>query len=300
MNSNKFLNYIIIAALFFGVATLNTSCKKEGCTNENATNYDDKAKKDDGSCKLPPKAEYNVDGLVEVGRTYASATEVVLYAKEAPFVGYNYLYVLALDSASKKHINSGHVELMPVMDMGMHKHSCLVENPSSENANSNGLFEAQVGFVMPSSAGKWEVSVKLHRHDNHSMAMAAIPVNVAQPSNRLMASFIDSSSTKNDKVFIMYALPEKPQVGLNDMEIVVFKKQDMMTWPAVTDYALEIEPSMPSMGHGSPNNVHPTHKANGHYMGKVNYTMTGLWRIDVDVLKNGDKVSDKSYFEYTL
>lgn len=27
-----------------------TSCKKEGCTNPDATNYDEKAKKDDGSC----------------------------------------------------------------------------------------------------------------------------------------------------------------------------------------------------------------------------------------------------------
>lgn len=30
-----------------------TSCKKEGCTDPNATNYDEKAKKDDGSCTLP-------------------------------------------------------------------------------------------------------------------------------------------------------------------------------------------------------------------------------------------------------
>lgn len=29
------------------------SCKKKGCTNSNATNYNSKAKKDDGSCVLP-------------------------------------------------------------------------------------------------------------------------------------------------------------------------------------------------------------------------------------------------------
>jgi len=29
-----------------------TSCNKEGCTNENALNYDSEAKKDDGSCEL--------------------------------------------------------------------------------------------------------------------------------------------------------------------------------------------------------------------------------------------------------
>ena len=61
------------------------------------------------------------------------------------------------------------------------------------------------------------------------MGMVKIPVTVEQPTNRLMDSFVDSMSTTNDKMFLMYVLPEKPQVGLNDMEVVVFKKQDMMT-----------------------------------------------------------------------
>lgn len=34
-------------------ASLMSSCKKEGCTDSAATNYDKKAKKDDGSCKFP-------------------------------------------------------------------------------------------------------------------------------------------------------------------------------------------------------------------------------------------------------
>lgn len=37
-----------------GAASL-TSCKKEGCTDEAATNYDANAKTDDGSCEYPPK-----------------------------------------------------------------------------------------------------------------------------------------------------------------------------------------------------------------------------------------------------
>lgn len=30
-----------------------TACKKEGCTDPSATNYDEKAKKDDGNCIIP-------------------------------------------------------------------------------------------------------------------------------------------------------------------------------------------------------------------------------------------------------
>lgn len=37
-----------------------SSCKKEGCTNKDATNYDADAKKDDGSCNLPGNTGYTV------------------------------------------------------------------------------------------------------------------------------------------------------------------------------------------------------------------------------------------------
>ena len=39
---------LAVAALALGT----TSCSKKGCTNEAATNYDSKAKKDDGSCVI--------------------------------------------------------------------------------------------------------------------------------------------------------------------------------------------------------------------------------------------------------
>jgi len=43
----------LTALATLSLTTLITSCKKKGCTNENATNFDSKAKKDDGSCVLP-------------------------------------------------------------------------------------------------------------------------------------------------------------------------------------------------------------------------------------------------------
>ncbi len=43
-----FLTFLAIA--FFGL----NSCQKEGCTDENAVNYDPEATKDDGSCIYPP------------------------------------------------------------------------------------------------------------------------------------------------------------------------------------------------------------------------------------------------------
>ena len=42
----KFYTYIGVPATAVAVS----SCKKEGCTDENALNYNDKAKKDNGTC----------------------------------------------------------------------------------------------------------------------------------------------------------------------------------------------------------------------------------------------------------
>lgn len=54
---------------------------------------------------------------------------------------------------------------------------------------------------------------------------------------------------------------------------------------------------MPSMGHGSPNNVNPVHIEKGHYRGKVNFTMTGEWQIKLKVFKNGVLLRDDLMFE---
>jgi hypothetical protein len=53
----------------------------------------------------------------------------------------------------------------------------------------------------------------------------------------------------------------------------------MMNFPADTAMKVAFEPTMPSMGHGSPNNVQPSHVGKGHFSGKANFTMTGDWNL---------------------
>lgn len=47
----------LMMPLLLGILVALGSCKKEGCTNPLAKNYDAKAKKDDGSCELEAKKD---------------------------------------------------------------------------------------------------------------------------------------------------------------------------------------------------------------------------------------------------
>lgn len=55
-----------------------TSCKKEGCTDETATNYNEEAKKDDGSCVYPDPLDGVGDVEIKLSHVWGMS--------EAPFV----------------------------------------------------------------------------------------------------------------------------------------------------------------------------------------------------------------------
>jgi hypothetical protein len=77
----------------------------------------------------------------------------------------------------------------------------------------------------------------------------------------------------------------------------------------VDNYTIQIDPRMPGMGnHGSPNNVHLTQGTDKIYRGKLSLTMSGYWKINLQlldatgaVLKGepvaGDNESSSLFFE---
>ena len=84
-----------------------------------------------------------------------------------------------------------------------------------------------------------------------------------------------------------YVAPEHPKVAVNDMVVGVWKIVDMMTFSVVDGYTVKIDPRMPSMGnHSSPNNVNAIQATSGDlYNGKLSLTMTGYWKINLQLVK---------------
>ncbi|MBL7739009.1 MAG: FixH family protein [Chitinophagaceae bacterium] len=250
------------------------------------------------SCKKDDLQEPDpAQGLTKLTEGYATgaAAKVEVYVKGNTInTGYTKFYIALYDSVSGQRMDESHIHLTPMMDMGMMQHSAPYENPSSGNA-VNHLFPCSVVFIMPSTGGTWTLKIQVHNHLNGKEGSLTIPVTVTDPVKATIKSF--TSLHDGGKYFISMIEPSSPKVGINDMEMAIYKKKTMMEFPADSSLSVTLTPEMPTMAHGSPNNVNPVHTGNGHYKGKVNFTMTGLWRLHLDFM-SGTAVADSTlYFD---
>ncbi|GAB4375947.1 MAG: hypothetical protein Kow0075_02660 [Salibacteraceae bacterium] len=71
---------LVLTTVILGLAVISTSCKREGCTDPDAINYDSKAKKDDGTC------EYNNNSDGNTQRVTENITEDQTWTKDKVYV----------------------------------------------------------------------------------------------------------------------------------------------------------------------------------------------------------------------
>lgn len=249
---------------------------------------------DDDEIKTDPTA-----GLVKIQEGYAlgAAARVEMWADEELFAGYNNLYVSLFDSVSGDRIKEAEVQFVPTMTMeGGMKHGCPVRNPEGNQA-VNELFSGSALFIMPTSGmGAWHMQVTIRNGRNEKTGTAAFSMEVLNPATACMRSFVGGTGKK---VFVFYTFPAKPKVGVNDIDLAIYEMVSGFRFDPITDYQVSLEPEMPSMDHGSPNNVNPAYGADGLYHGKVNFTMTGGWRLNFGLSRPGE-TSQEMFFDVTL
>jgi hypothetical protein len=258
------------------------------------------------SCKKESSATDDpLIGLIKLKEGYAlgASAKVEIWGKQNFFVGYNNLVVVLYDSLNlKEKITDAHIHFLPLMTMTMGmmtmQHSCPVENPSETAVNT--FFHGAVAFLMASETdGSWNLGVSVHNHKYDKEGEANFDIIVDNPATSVLSVF-KSQSADSSTLVLSLLQPIAPKDGINNIEFTIHKKADMMNFPADDSYTLEITPEMPSMGHGSPNNVNPVNIGNGHYKGKVNFTMTGEWKVNVLVRKDGKTVSKNAFFNITF
>lgn len=236
-------------------------------------------------------------GLVRIAKGYATGAGamVELYTAEEFFPGYNPVWIVLRDSASQEALSDAHISLSPLMTMttGM-SHSCPVENP--EEKATNNLFQGSVLFTMPSGdMGSWSLAIAVHNHRNNAFGKLLLDVDVLPTAPSRVIAFAAPDDTR---YYIGHNFPGKLKVGTNPFEVIVFRREGEDYVP-VENLQIKLEPEMPSMDHGSPNNEDPVHRENGHYSGVVNFTMTGEWRLNLTLEANGASLGTK-YFDVVV
>lgn len=272
--------FIAAAAVLISSTVFLSSCKKD---NNNGPDY-----------PIPSNLK-----LLASGYAIGSAARIEVYGTDSFFVGYNPLYLALYDSAGNQRLTDAQITLHPMMTMmGGMSHSCPLENPASNNA-TDGLFSCAVVYIMPSgSTGGWTLNVDILNNKNGLQGTVVMAITVLNPAVAKMKSLtaLDDSS----KLFVSVVKPVHPLVGVNDFEVTIHKKTGMMSFPAANDYTPVVNPQMLSMGHGSPLNENPVLQSNGHYKGKLNFTMSGEWRIYLDLNHNGAVADSSLYFDMNL
>ena len=146
--------------------------------------------------------------------------------------------------------------------------------------------------------GSWKLGVYVHNHKYDKEGEAEFDITVDNPSTSVLTVFT-SQSADSSKLVLSLVEPAKPNSGYERHRIYYYIVWPiMMNFPPDDSYTIEITPEMPSMGHGSPNNVNPVNTGNGHYKGKVNFTMTGEWKSKCYCKKGWQHGLKECLFQY--
>ena len=228
-----------------------------------------------------------LDGLTKI-QEFTNDTHVIeLYNTTGALEqGYNTISLRFKNKSTNQYEENATVSWMPVMHMATMNHSC----PKSEvvkTAQKETLYNGYIVFQMAQNETEyWDL--KLDYTINGTAYTATEIVNVPASAKRRVTSFMGSD---NKKYLIAIVDPANPKVALNDVTFGLYKMESMMNFPVVDNYKIKIDPRMPSMGnHTSPNNVDLTQTSDKLYHGKLSLTMTGYWKINLQLLNELDEV----------
>ncbi|PWA07162.1 hypothetical protein [Flavobacterium psychrotolerans] len=229
-----------------------------------------------------------LDGLTKFKEITNTSHTIELYTHAGALEqGYNEISLRIKDNASGQYVKNATISWVPMMHMMTMTHSCPkseVEKTTTEGT----LYEGNIVFQMAQNATEyWDL--KVDYTINGTAYTATSVIDVPASVKQRVTTFTGSD---NVKYILAFAEPHHPKVALNDITVGVYKMESMMSFPIVDNFKVKIDPRMPSMGnHGSPNNVDLTQSTSDKlYHGKFSLTMTGLWKINLQLLNTSDVV----------
>ena len=222
------------------------------------------------------------------------------------YLGYTKVYFSVKDKNGFL-IDNVQLSAFPEMDMGTMKHS----TPRSEITKVDGkaLYEAYYAFLMYSGqgGGKWRYSLN-YKIGNAGSSFDNVEINVKNvfrldgKTERKIIQSLVAIDGSNKRYIVTLVDPQKPKVGSNEITAYIHERIDADTYAPVENFTLKLDPRMPSMeNHSSPNNVDLIYNlAEKIYKGRVNFSMTGYWRLNLILLNDkgetlyGNPINDET------
>lgn len=228
-----------------------------------------------------------LDGLTKI-QEFSNDTHIIeLYnATGALEQGYNAISLRFKNKSTNAYEQNATVSWMPVMHMAMMNHSCP-KSVVTKTAMKETLYNGFIIFQMAQNDTEyWDLMID-YTIDGINYTATEV-VDVPASAKRTVTSFMGSD---NKRYIIALIDPADPKVALNDVTFGLYTMENMMSFPVVDDYKIKIDPRMPSMGnHTSPNNVDLTQTSDNLYHGKLSLTMTGYWKINLQLLNSQDEL----------
>ena len=200
--------------------------------------------------------------------------------------GYNEINLRIKNNTSNEYFKNAEISWTPIMHMTSMSHSCPFSSVN-KITNEGTLYKGYIMFQMAQNDTEyWDLKID-YTIDEIDYSVTSV-IDVPASEKRVVNTFMGTDGTK---YLLALIEPSNPKVAINDIKIGVWKMQNMMTFPIVDGYTVKIDPRMPSMGnHSSPNNINATQaNSNSFYNGKLSLTMTGYWKINLQLANtNGD------------
>lgn len=240
------------------------------------------------SCKQDPIEETPVTESLTLlqSATNSDGVLISIYTElDQLYTGHNNVYFQLTNNGTV--VSNANVSLSALMTMPSMSHATpVVQTEFDSNSNK---YKSEIIFTMGSMAGVWTIDLDVNG------TTTTFTLNVAESNSKVVGVYM---GTDNENYIIALKRPINWQVGLNDINVMIYKKESMMLFTPVLDFETIMTPEMPAMGHGSPNNVSPVATSDGNYSGTVNYTMTGEWRLHFELLDNqGTQIHDDAYLD---
>lgn len=225
-----------------------------------------------------------------LGEFTDNGVTVVAYSDKPIEVGFNNIWFEVHEDGEP--FDRPHIHFNTMMHMENHSHASPYGEPGHHRDEEHNLYHGWAIFTMPSGEmGTWDLELTIHDHDHSGFeASGTIGVDV-EPSDR-----VRTFMTEDESRYVLTLIePADPSVGMNDLKVALHKRESMMNFPPVLNGSMQFEPWMPSMDHGSSNNVSPVHDENGFYNGQVNFNMTGDWELRFDLEIDGVEIDRQSF-----